>query len=72
MNSTAVFLFVSVVISAVGAAFFVYGKKQGRVPQLIVGIAMMLYPYFITNIWVMIGIGAGLTGLVWAAVRMGW
>jgi len=65
-------LFLSLVIGSVGMAFFIYGKKQTRIPQLVLGVLLMAYPYFISNLWLMSGIAVGLTGLFWVALRMGW
>jgi hypothetical protein len=65
-------LFISLVIGSLGMALFVYGKKQARIPPLVLGILMMVYPYFISNLWLMSGIAVGLLGLLWVAVRMGW
>lgn len=72
MNTTGAVLFLSIVVSAFGLALFVYGKRQGRIPQLLIGIAMMVYPYFVPNPWVMVGVAAGLGILFWAAMKMGW
>ena len=72
MNAEAAWLFLSIVISAVGFALFVYGKKQARLPQLLVGILMSGFPYFIPGLWWMLGIAVGLIALLWVAVRMGW
>ena len=30
-----------------------------------------IYPYFVTNIWVMLGIAVGLLVLLWLLIRMG-
>ncbi len=65
-------LFVSVLISAVGVGFFLYGKKQQRAPQLVVGIALMVYTYFVSSVAVMLAIGAAILVALWVAVRMGW
>jgi len=32
-------------ISTIGFSFFLYGKKQGRVPQLVAGILLMACPF---------------------------
>jgi len=32
-------------VSTVGFSFFLYGKKQQRLPQLVVGILMMVAPF---------------------------
>ena len=65
-------LILSLVIGALGAGLFIYGKKQQRLPQLIGGLALSLYPYFIPNLWLMAGIGVAIVAGVWAAVRSGY
>jgi hypothetical protein len=42
---------------AIGLGYFVYGKKQSKAVPLICGMALMAYPYFIENIWILVGIG---------------
>ena len=61
----------SFLISTVGFGFFLYGKKQMRVPQLVVGIAMMVYPYVITDSFWVVGIAMALVLGLWIAVRAG-
>ena len=40
---------------SVGLAFFIYGKKQQRLVPLVCGIALMAYPYFVSNtIWLIV------------------
>jgi hypothetical protein len=34
---------------AVGAAYFIYGKKQSHYTALIAGLALIVLPYFIGN-----------------------
>jgi hypothetical protein len=65
-------LLVSVLISAVGVGFFVYGKKQQRAPQLVAGIALMGYTYFVSSVAVMLAVGAAILVALWVAVRVGW
>lgn len=71
MDFSAGSLFLSLVIGAVGAGFFLYGKKQGRLPQLVGGIILSLYPYWISNLWVMGGIAVGVVAAIFIAVRAG-
>lgn len=59
-------------VSLVGAGFFMYGKKQGRAPQIGFGIITAVYPYFVTNWALMLGIFVLLVALMWVAIRMGW
>ena len=58
-------------VSLVGAGFFMYGKKQGRAPQIGFGIITAVYPYFVNNWLLMFAIFAALLGLMWVAIRMG-
>jgi hypothetical protein len=62
----------SFLIGTVGLGLFLYGKKQRRGPQLAVGLALMGFPYFVPSAWVMVGIAAGLIGLLWVAVKRDW
>jgi hypothetical protein len=41
--------------------FFVYGKKQGRLVPVICGLALMVYPYFISNTVIVVVVGILLT-----------
>jgi predicted membrane protein len=40
-----------------GLGFFVYGKKQRAVVPLVCGLALMIFPYFISNTILLVGIG---------------
>jgi hypothetical protein len=64
-------IMVSFVVGLVGFAVFVYGKKQSRLPHMIVGMAAMLYPYFVSSAALSIGIAVVLFALLWGAVRLG-
>jgi hypothetical protein len=43
-------LLLSIIFSGFGMFLFMYGKKAGRMPHLIAGMALMTCPYFITNL----------------------
>ena len=45
---------------AVGLGFFTYGKKQHAVVPLICGLALMVFPYFISNTILLVVIGVAL------------
>ena len=49
------------VFGAVGMAAFVYGKKQGRMKTMLVSVALMAYPYFVSGTLLLYGIGILLT-----------
>ena len=42
---------------SMGLGFFVYGKKQKAVVPMVCGLALMIFPYFISNTIVLIAIG---------------
>ena len=65
-------LFLSLVPSGLGFVLFRYGKKQDRWPQLVAGLALMVYPYFATSLWTLVGIGALIGASLWYAIRLGW
>ena len=46
-----------VVFGAVGLAYFVYGKKQRRFVPLLCGIALMAFPYFMSNTVLLVVVG---------------
>lgn len=65
-------LFLSLIPSGIGFVLCVYGKKQGRWPQLAAGIALIIYPYFADTIQSLIGIGGAIAVALWVAIRLGW
>ncbi len=65
-------LFLSLIPGGIGFALFVYGKKQQRMPQLVTGLLLMVYPYFTTTTTPLIAVGAAIGAGLWVALRMGW
>jgi nitrogen fixation-related uncharacterized protein len=59
MPSPAVLL-ASVLFGAIGLGAFLYGKKTYRWKPLGLGVALMVYPYFISRAWLLYLIGAAL------------
>ena len=49
--------------SSIGLGFFIYGKKQKAVVPLFCGLALMIYPYFVSSTLLLVAIGAALTAL---------
>lgn len=72
MSFDPVSLFLAMVISSIGLGLFVYGRKQARLPQLAVGLALMAYPYFTSTTRSLAGIAVLLLLALWWAVRLGW
>ena len=42
-------LFLGVVFSVIGSGYALYGKRQGEPELLVVGIALMVYPYLVAS-----------------------
>jgi hypothetical protein len=51
------YLLLSVVFSASGLGFFIYGKNQKAVVPMVCGVALMIYPYFVGSTIVMVVVG---------------
>jgi len=64
-------VFASLLIGAVGTVLFVYGKRQDRMPQLVTGAILMVYPYFVGDVMWMIGIAVALVVGLKLALRNG-
>ena len=65
-------LFLSLITSGIGFVLFMYGKKQDRMPQLVAGIVLMVYPYFVSSLLMNVLAGAGIIAAMWLAIRQGW
>ena len=48
------------IIGMIGMGYFIYGKEVSNFYVLISGIVMMIYPYFVSNIFVSIAVGIAL------------
>jgi len=53
----------------IGAAAFLYGRRQRRGGPVLVGVALMVYPYFVSNTFAVVGIGAVLVAGLFVASR---
>jgi hypothetical protein len=51
------------IFGSIGFGFFVYGKKQGAVVPLVCGVALMIFPYFVDNIFLLVLIGIALMAI---------
>ena len=72
MSFDPTWLFLSLIPSGVGFVLLVYGKKQQRWPQIVIGLAMLVYPYFATSVTSLVAVGVALAAALWVAVRAGW
>ena len=48
---------------SIGLGYFMYGKRQGAPVPLLCGLGLMVFPYFVSNNWAMVLIGAGLAAI---------
>jgi hypothetical protein len=54
-------LFGSLMFGVIGFAAFMYGKKSALFMPMILGVALMVYPYFISETWLLYLIGTALS-----------
>ena len=52
-----------VIFGAIGLGYFVYGKKQKAIVPLMVGIGLLIFPYFISDLYLLAIVGVGLVAL---------
>ncbi len=64
---TPAYLFGLILFSVIGYAAYRYGKKSELKTTKWIGVALMLYPYLISQTWQLYLVGAGLSAslLVW-------
>ena len=58
-------LMVSVLFGSIGTGYFIYGKKQRQVIPLPTGIALCVYPYFLSNAYALVVVGILLMAVPW-------
>jgi len=49
----------------IGLVAFRYGKKSALIVPMILGLALMIYPWFVAETWLLYAIGCALTGAAW-------
>lgn len=54
------YIFGALLFGIIGIAAYRYGKKAGLAAPKWIGAALMLYPYGVSETWVLYAIGAGL------------
>lgn len=65
-------LFVNLVVGSVGVAMFSYGKKADRLPHLVAGVLLMVYPYFVEGPLTLVSVGVLIIGGLAGAIWLGW
>ena len=50
-------LLLSFLFGSFGLGYFVYGKKQANWIAMVAGVGLMVFPYFVSNVWIMFAAG---------------
>jgi hypothetical protein len=45
---------------AIGGGYMIYGHRQKQIVALLCGLGLMLFTYFVANVWLMLLIGGAL------------
>ena len=61
MNTSSLLL--GLLFSSIGLGFFIYGRRQKVAMPLLCGLALMVYPYFISSNALLIAIGVALMAI---------
>jgi ABC-type uncharacterized transport system permease subunit len=64
-------LFVGLLFGAVGGVYLAYARRVHEVDFLVCGVALILYPYFFSNVLLIVIIGA-VIAMIPIARRRGW
>ena len=52
-----------VLFGSVGFGYFLYGKRQAAIVPLVCGVALMIFPYFVSNVLILVVVGIALAAL---------
>jgi len=59
-------------VSSIGFVLLSYGKKMSRPPQMLTGLILLVYPYFVPGaIWTL-AVAVVILGLFWVALKQGY
>jgi hypothetical protein len=58
-------LFAGFAFGVFGWSFLKIGRKDGNVAFMLIGITLMVFPYFVSSSWLTWGIGIALMGLAY-------
>ena len=62
MDNTATLIW-GLIFGSIGFGYFIYGKKQKRGVPFASGVGLMVFPYFVTNSYLLVLIGVALLAL---------
>jgi hypothetical protein len=64
-------LLASMLVSSVGFVLVAYGRKMARLPHVVIGAVLLVFPYFVSSVLAMFGIALALCLVLWVAVQRG-
>jgi hypothetical protein len=56
-------LFWGMLFGSLGLGYLSYGKRQKRTVPFVCGLALIVFPYFVTSFWLLIAVGLVLSAL---------
>jgi len=59
----------AILFGIIGLAAYIYGKRAGLSVPKWIGVALMLYPYVISETWMMYAVGTGLCAALYVYRR---
>jgi hypothetical protein len=65
-------LVVGIFISLIGAALLLYGRKEVRVPHIVAGLILIVFPYFVGIWWLAIVIAVVILAALAIISRLGY
>jgi len=63
MMDSASMMIWGVLFGSIGFGYFIYGKRQGAVVPLCTGIALCVFPYFMTSVIMLLIVGVILVAI---------
>jgi predicted membrane protein len=62
MDSSAQIMW-GMLFGAIGLGFFIYGKRQRAIVPFVVGVTLFIFPYFISNVYLLVLVGVVLVAI---------
>lgn len=56
-------LFLGIIFGSAGLGYAIYGRRQRAAVPLVSGLALMIFPYFVTNTTLIVLLGIGFCAL---------
>ncbi|MGB5446991.1 MAG: hypothetical protein WBM99_15965 [Psychromonas sp.] len=53
----------SVLFAAIGSGYFIYGKKQKAIVPFCIGLALFVFPYFLSSVFMLLVVGCILVAI---------